>query len=144
MEAFRLKPPYDLTHRIGMQSHVTSVFWHPLINQLLVGCGDRTSGSVHVLYSPERSEKGALLCAGKKNRPKNPVDFQPELIIHTPGALPMFRDDSWRKRKRAPEGGAVRFHSSSSLFTPCTLMLALLGPFGCRQSCEPMSNLPKV
>lgn len=91
-----------------MPTHVTSVLWHPVINQLFVGCGDRTSGSVHVLYSPERSEKGALLCAGKKNRPKNPLDFQPTPIIHTPGALPMFRDDSWRKRKRPPEGGAVR------------------------------------
>ena len=103
-----MKPPYDLTHRIGMPTHVTSVMWLPVLNQLLVGCGDRTTGSVHVLYSPERSERGALLCAGKKNRPKSPLDFQPTPIIHTPRALPMFRDDSWRKRKRPPEGGAVR------------------------------------
>lgn len=124
MEAFRLKPPYDLTHRIGMPAHVTSVMWHPVLNQVLVGCGDRTSGSVHVLYSPDRSEKGVLLCAGKKNRPKNPLDFQPTPIIHTPGALPMFRDDSWRKRKRPPEGGAVRFHACAMyMSTPMSLVV---------------------
>lgn len=105
MVAYSLQPPYELVQQIGMPGPVTALAWHARLNQIIVGTGDSTAGKTHVLYSPDMSEKGALLCAAKKPRQKNPIDYEPPLVIHTPGALPMFRDDSWRKRKRAPDGG---------------------------------------
>jgi WD repeat-containing protein 70 len=102
--AFDLKAPYAATHGVGMPGPVTAIKWHPLLNQIVVGTGSKAAGACHVLYNPDLSEKGALLCASKQPRTKSPFDFQPPPLIHTPGALPMFRDDSWRKRKRPPEG----------------------------------------
>jgi hypothetical protein len=109
MVAMSLKPPYELVQRVGMPGPVTSICWHPGINQILVGTGEQAKGWTTVLYNPDTSEKGALLCAGKKPRQPNPFDYQPPLVIHTPGALPMFRDDSWRKRKHMPDSG-VRYN----------------------------------
>ena len=103
--ALSLKPPYELVQQVGMPGPVTAIQWHPRINQILVGTGERAKGWTHVLYNPDMSDKGALLCAGKKPRQVNPFDYQPPMVIHTPGSLPMFRDDSWRKRKREPEAG---------------------------------------
>lgn len=106
--ALSLKPPYDMTHQMAMERRVTALQWHPKLNQIFVGTGDRTAGGVHVLYDPRRSTRGALLCSARQPRQKNPIDFEPPPLIHTPGALPMFRDDSWRKRKRPPDSGQVR------------------------------------
>ena len=38
--------------------------------------GDKASGCVRALYSPTFSERGVLLCAGRKLRAKDPFDFQ--------------------------------------------------------------------
>jgi hypothetical protein len=113
--AMNLRPPYELVQQVGMSGPVTAVCWHPRINQIIVGTGEQSKGEeskgwAHVLYNPDMSEKGALLCAGKKPREANPFDYQPPLVIHNPGALPMFRDNSWRKRRREPDGG-VCYHS---------------------------------
>ena len=83
-----------------MPGMVTGIVWHPRINAILVGSGDRQAGCTHVLYDPSMSEKGPLLCVGKAVRKPDPFDYQPPLAIHTPGSLPLFRDDL-RKRKRS-------------------------------------------
>lgn len=104
---------FELVQVIGMPGIVTALDWNAKINQILVGTGDRSSGSTHVLYSPMMSEKGALLCAGKAPRAKNPFDFEPTPVIHTPGSLPMFRDEQFnRKRGRDKDAyvRASRFH----------------------------------
>ncbi|CEP03728.1 hypothetical protein PBRA_003336 [Plasmodiophora brassicae] len=46
--------------------------WSPTLNQIVVGGADF---NVHVLYDPRWSTKGALLCAGKKPKRKEPMDF---------------------------------------------------------------------
>ena len=47
-----------------------SVLWHPTLNQMVVGMKD---GSVHVLYDPEMSVRGAVMIEGRtvgaKSRP---------------------------------------------------------------------------
>jgi hypothetical protein len=101
--ALSLQPPYSLVQQIGIAGAATALAWHPRLNQILVGSGDRGKGWTHVLYNPDMSEKGALLCAAKRPRQKNPLDYEPPLLVHTPGALPLFRDDNWRKRRRLPD-----------------------------------------
>lgn len=108
LAALSLKPPYKMTHQLAMERRVTAVQWHPKLNQIFVGTGDRSAGGVLVLYDPRRSTRGALLSSARQPRKKDPIDFEPPPLIHTPGALPMFRDDSWRKRKRPPDAGQVR------------------------------------
>ena len=102
--AMSLSPPYNLVQQFGVSGPATAIAWHPRINQILVGSGERAKGWTHVLYNPDMSEKGALLCAAKKPRVRNPLDFEPPMLIHTPGALPLFRDDNWRKRKHVDDG----------------------------------------
>ena len=59
-----------------MPGNVVGLAWHPRLNQILVGAGDRKAGAVRVLYDPALSERGVLLCAGRKLRPKDPFDFE--------------------------------------------------------------------
>lgn len=42
--------------------------WHPKLNQVAVGAGGREFGTCHVFYDPAMSEKGALLCVGRRPR----------------------------------------------------------------------------
>ena len=51
--------------------------WHPKLNQLFVGAGGRSSGGCRVLYSPEFSDKGALLCVARAPRLKDAMDLIP-------------------------------------------------------------------
>ena len=51
--------------------------WHPKLNQLFVGTGGRSSGACRVLYDPEFSEKGALLCVARAPRLKDAMDLIP-------------------------------------------------------------------
>lgn len=73
--------------------------WHDDINQVLFGCSD---GTIRLLYDPLQSKKGALMCLGRKMKPKSQTDFT-ETIGHilTPHALPSMRGESHnRKRQR--------------------------------------------
>lgn len=86
--------------RVGMPSHVAAVKWHPKINQIFVGIGDKRGGSTHVLYDTTYSRRGALMAVGRAPRVANPFDLGLSLAIKTPHALPMFREDAGRKRGR--------------------------------------------
>lgn len=65
-----------LVRRLGVSGSVIAVQWHPRINQILVGSGDRKSGQARVLYSPSISQRGATLAVGRKPRPANPFDLE--------------------------------------------------------------------
>lgn len=54
------------------------VLWHSKLNQILVSCADNAT---HVLYDPELSLKGVLLCVGKKAKKKDPSDFHKALYV---------------------------------------------------------------
>jgi hypothetical protein len=74
---------------IGVDSVIKTV-WHPKLNQILCGMGD---GSIHVLFDPQHSFRGANMCVGKAPKVLKPddVDMGGEIIFN-PSALPMFRD----------------------------------------------------
>lgn len=38
--------------------------------------GDKSGGCVRALYDPTLSERGVLLCAARKPRAKDPLDFE--------------------------------------------------------------------
>ena len=46
--------------------------WHPHINHIFCGT---SAGSVYAFYDPALSQKGAMLSAGRKCRPKDVNDF---------------------------------------------------------------------
>ena len=57
-----------------------------------------------MLYDPQYSEKGALLCAAKAPRKPEAGDYAASLaapVIITPHALPMFREEPGGEKKRA-------------------------------------------
>lgn len=41
-----------------------------------VHTGDKAGGCVRALYDPTLSERGVLLCAARKPRAKDPLDFE--------------------------------------------------------------------
>ena len=124
LAAVSLAPPYELVQQVGLTGPATAIAWHPRLNQILVASGAKAKGWTHVLYSPDMSEKGALLCAGKGPRQKNTLDYEPPLVIHNPGALPMYRDDNWRKRRRVDDGKVRRTWSQRfRLFLPLQTFL---------------------
>jgi WD40 repeat protein len=112
-----------------------AVQWHPKINQILVGAGDRKSGAVHVLYDSELSEKGVMMAAGRRPRPVNPFDFTTSfsssgadsagIKIYNPNALPLFREDmpgfgggGGRKRKEQEEARERAGERTAKSFKP--------------------------
>jgi len=80
---------------------VVALSWHPRLNQILVGSAD---GGVYVMYDPEVSQKGAMLCANKAP-PKRATHVYTggAMQIMTPHALPMFKDEQLDHRKRRRE-----------------------------------------
>ena len=72
IECFSAKDFLHLqTLNVGDGSGVATLKWHPHINQIVYGGGSKNSGDVRVLYSPEGSKRGALLCASRKEREAN-------------------------------------------------------------------------
>ncbi|KAM0748750.1 WD40 repeat-like protein [Meredithblackwellia eburnea MCA 4105] len=83
-------------------SSVVKVFWHPKINHIITGSSD---GTLHALYSPLLSTKGAtmVITKGPKRRQvddwdlatsggASDVPLQSQIVA--PHSLPMFRDDN--------------------------------------------------
>ncbi|WWC73443.1 uncharacterized protein I206_107413 [Kwoniella pini CBS 10737] len=80
------------------EGSVVRVAWHSRINQIFASL---STGSLHVLYSPNSSIRGALLPLSKlpKTAPRDSsfttIDLKP--IIYTPDALPMFKDEKYKE-----------------------------------------------
>jgi len=76
---------------------VTSVLWHPVLNQIFVGSSDNV---IHVLCDPKMSQKGALLCLTKQERKPQPddIDYAPD--IRTPHALPSLKESAPKRKKQ--------------------------------------------
>ena len=71
------------------ESSITRIVWHQLTNQIFSACSD---GVTRILFSPKYSNKGALLCVGKRARKKDEAEYVEQMEIRTPNALPMFKD----------------------------------------------------
>lgn len=87
-----------ISHTLDVVPNGSAVvsLWHPHINQIVVGGTDGT----RVLYSPSLSNKGALLCAGRKARVGNTLESALGTTIYNPNALPLYQRQSTGKRKR--------------------------------------------
>ncbi|KAH9821044.1 WD40-repeat-containing domain protein [Melampsora americana] len=74
------------------KANVVRVLWHPKINQILTGSSD---GTIHVLYSPHLSTRGATLSLSRTARVRGPgeEDVDLERPIITPHALAMYKTD---------------------------------------------------
>jgi hypothetical protein len=62
--------------------------------------GDKRGGATRVLYDTTTSERGALLAVGRAPRQASMFDAGLPLVIKTPHALPMYKEDTGRKRSR--------------------------------------------
>eukprot|EP00958_Prasinococcus_capsulatus_P025673 scaffold4409_cov369-Prasinococcus_capsulatus_cf.AAC.26 len=74
-----------------------------------------------VLYDPNVSQRGIMTCVGRAPRKRDPADVELKPVIHTPHALPMFKEGGSRKRQREktlqdpvrtrqPEGAPIQGH----------------------------------
>ena len=85
---------------------VGQVLWHAALKQVLCGT---SAGSMRLLYDPLLSRHGALLSAARTPRRRDPADFadrDPTAVVGTiinPHALPMYRDDKFKKRRRGED-----------------------------------------
>lgn len=87
---------------------VISMLWHPKINQIVVGT---SNGQTHVYFDPKSSMNGALLCASRAVREKDPNDYEPPRPILTPHALPLFYETPNSQRKFAKERYNPKAHA---------------------------------
>lgn len=83
-----------------MESSVVSCLWHPKLNQIVVGCGN---GTTKVYFDPEKSNKGAKLCAGNVKRKVASKEMPLKDHIITPHSLPMFREKRFKNKKKLKE-----------------------------------------
>lgn len=122
----------QLVRRIGTVGSAVAVHWHSRLNQIFVGTGDKAGGCVRALYDPTLSERGVLLCAARKPRAKDPLDFEAPVVIHTPHALPMFKEAKQiRKRKSERDhDDAVKFHKPEVGSSAATLGRGAAGLIG--------------
>ncbi|KAJ2159532.1 hypothetical protein GGF46_002941 [Coemansia sp. RSA 552] len=93
---------------------VLSVHWHPRLNQVVAGL---TSGDIVLMYDPEASSRGALLCSARRtSRYKSEASVRSVGPILTPHALPLFRDEesasraSAKRRREKMRADPVRSH----------------------------------
>jgi len=96
---------YDLSslefvRRIPFQRSVTAVAWHERLNQIFAGTGDKSFGEARILYDPEVSTRGALVCAGRAVRSADPLGLNAKQQIYAPNALPMYQETWSKKRSR--------------------------------------------
>lgn len=88
----------EVIKKLEIAEAVCPILWHERLNQIFFGTGSRNSGRTHVLYHPDRSERGALLCVGKLGQKGDGIDFESPVVVHAPNALPMFQQPRNRKR----------------------------------------------
>ncbi|QDZ20329.1 WD40 repeat domain-containing protein [Chloropicon primus] len=93
----------DLVRTIPFARSVTAVQWHPKLNQIFVGMGEKTYGETHILYDPALSTRGAMVCAGKTAQARDPLGLNAKAVIYAPNALPMFQENWSKKRAREKE-----------------------------------------
>lgn len=106
----------SLVKRLGAPGSVVPVLWHPKLNQIIFGCGDRKMGSARVLYDVGSSTNGVLLAVGKKPRKTNISDFAANVQaeIYHPNALPLYREDLMNKKRSSSSA----MSKSAKLFKP--------------------------
>jgi hypothetical protein len=79
---------------------VIHCLWHPKLNQIMVGTGN---GLAKVYYNPNKSQRGAMLCAVKAQQKAR----QPRVLTQdnkiTPYALPMFPEPHHRSTRKQLE-----------------------------------------
>ncbi|KAI8069543.1 WD40-repeat-containing domain protein [Gongronella butleri] len=84
------------TMHIGPSS-VVKVLWHPRINQIVTGSAN---GDIHVFYNPELSHRGVKMAVSKQPKKRAVDDFEINRPIINPHALPMYREERVKSRKR--------------------------------------------
>jgi hypothetical protein len=99
-----------LVKRLGAPGSVVPVTWHPKLNQIAFGCGDRKQGSGRILYDPELSDldKGIIPAVGRRPRQENEGDFTINVKprIYAPNALPMYKEDVHAEVGKKRVGGS--------------------------------------
>jgi len=76
---------------------VVSTLWNSSLNQIVAGGSD----GARVLYSPEMSTKGAMLCAGRKARVVNTLEVALGTTIYNPHALPLYQRQGGKRKRES-------------------------------------------
>jgi hypothetical protein len=98
-----------------------------------------------VYYDPMRSKNGALLSVYKQKRRKDPSDSIQHFAIHTPHALPMFKDQPSAKKQKLkdrqdpiksrkpdlPLNGPGHAYGDPRTFLPALILTLMLLVVGC-------------
>lgn len=93
----------QLVKTLRMPGHAVRVQWHPQLNQIFVGCGNKDEGSTQILYDNTLSVRGALLAVNRKARKVADAYVEERPVIYTPHALPLFREEPPLKRRKDKE-----------------------------------------
>jgi len=92
----------EVHSEVVAESAVSSLAWHPAINQIFCGC---VNGSVVVMYDEELSHRGVLPCLQRKKKKRDAIeamDFGGVPEIYTPETLP-FREGPYTAEEKKEE-----------------------------------------
>ncbi|ELT90276.1 hypothetical protein CAPTEDRAFT_205054 [Capitella teleta] len=86
---------------VAEKQSVVRTLWHPKLNQIVVGLSD---GNVKILYDPDKSHRGAKLCAIRaKTQARKQSEIMLSKNIITPHALKIFRENKPSSTRRQEE-----------------------------------------
>ena len=66
----------NMIRRLGVRGSAVAVTWHPRLNQIAIGCGDRNEGAISILYDATMSVRGALMALGRRPRKETSSDYR--------------------------------------------------------------------
>ena len=101
----------NLVKRLGCRhaGSVIALTWHPHLNQIAYGCGDRKQGSGRILYDMDisASDRGIIPAVGRRPRRASDVDggiadLRPE--IHDPSAIRIIASGNKRRVVQTSRG----------------------------------------
>lgn len=99
----------EFVRKLGVPTgSAVALAWHPKLNQIFVGSGDKKEGAPRILYDPDFSERGAMLAVARAPRLKDASDLVARLPV--PAEFEERKGGGTRKRQRDAQVEKQRNH----------------------------------
>lgn len=99
------------------QDSVVTVFWHPVLNQIIVGSAD---SNIRVLYDPEKSQRGITTSLTKLEK-RRPIDQN--MVFNKPILLPsIYEDEREKEMEKDP------YNPNNQMIPSCVIPAEVLNP----------------
>jgi WD40 repeat protein len=107
----------DISKTPICQDSIVTVFWHPVLNQIIVGSAD---SNIRVLYDPEKSNRGITTSLTKLEK-RRPIDQN--MVFNKPILLPsIYEDEREKEMEKDP------YNPNNQMIPSCVIPAEVLNP----------------